>query len=76
MPNVFTPADKFSEMSATNKQAMEAMKNMRSGGDPTKNYVQGKDGKYYAEGTGEKMNEDQITITNALSGNNAAFGWR
>ena len=76
VPNVFTPADKFSEMSATNKQAMEAMKNMRSGGNPTKNYVQGKDGKYYAEGTGEKMNEDQITITNALSGNNAAFGWR
>ena len=75
VPNVFTPEDKFSEMSATNKQAMEAMKNMRSGGDPTKNYVQGKDGKYYAEGTGEKMNEDQITITNALSGNNAAFGW-
>ena len=29
-----------------------------------------------AEGTGEKMNEDQVTITNALSGNNAAFGWR
>ena len=76
VPNVFTPADKFSEMSATNKQAMEAMKNMRSGGNPTKNYVQGKDGKYYAEGTGEKMNEDQVTITNALSGNNAAFGWR
>lgn len=76
VPNVYTPADKFSEMSTTNKQAMEAMKNMRSGGDPTKNYVQGKDGKYYAEGTGEKMNEDQVTITNALSGNNAAFGWR
>lgn len=76
VPNVFTPEDKFSEMSATNKQAMEAMKNIRSGGNPTKNYVQGKDGKYYAEGTGEKMNEDQITITNALSGNNAAFGWR
>ena len=76
VPNVFTPADKFSEMSATNKQAMEAMKYIRSGGNPTKNYVQGKDGKYYAEGTGEKMNEDQITITNALSGNNAAFGWR
>ena len=76
VPNVFTPADKFSEMSATNKQAMDAMTNIRSGGNPTKNYVQGKDGKYYAEGTGEKMNEDQITITNALSGNNAAFGWR
>lgn len=76
VPNVYTPADKFSEMSTTNKQAMEAMKNVRSGGDPTKNYVQGKDGKYYAEGTGEKMNEDQVTITNALSGNNAAFGWR
>lgn len=76
VPNVYTPADKFSEMSTTNKQAMEVMKNMRSGGDPTKNYVQGKDGKYYAEGTGEKMNEDQVTITNALSGNNAAFGWR
>lgn len=76
VPNVYTPEDKFSEMSTTNKQAMEAMKNMRSGGDPTKNYVQGKDGKYYAEGTGEKMNEDQVTITNALSGNNAAFGWR
>ena len=75
VPNVFTPADKFSEMSTINKQAMEAMKNIRSGGNPTKNYVQGKDGKYYAEGTGEKMNEDQITITNALSGNNAAFGW-
>ena len=76
VPNVFTPADKFSEMSTTNKQAMDAMTNIRSGGNPTKNYVQGKDGKYYAEGTGEKMNEDQITITNALSGNNAAFGWR
>lgn len=76
VPNIYTPEDKFSEMSTTNKQAMEAMKNMRSGGNPTKNYVQGKDGKYYAEGTGEKMNEDQITITNALSGNNAAFGWR
>ena len=76
VPNVYTPADKFSEMSATNKQAMDAMTNIRSGGNPTKNYVQGKDGKYYAEGTGEKMNEDQITITNALSGNNAAFGWR
>lgn len=76
VPNVYTPADKFSEMSTINKQAMEAMKNVRSGGDPTKNYVQGKDGKYYAEGTGEKMNEDQVTITNALSGNNAAFGWR
>lgn len=76
VPNVYTPEDKFSEMSTTNKQAMEAMKNMRSGGNPTKNYVQDKDGKYYAEGTGEKMNEDQVTITNALSGNNAAFGWR
>ena len=76
VPNVFTPEDKFSEMSTANKQAMEAMKNIRSGGNPTKNYVQGKDGKYYAEGTGEKMNEDQVTITNALSGNNAAFGWR
>lgn len=76
VPNVYTPADKFSEMSATNKQAMDAMTNIRSGGNPTKNYIQGKDGKYYAEGTGEKMNEDQITITNALSGNNAAFGWR
>ena len=76
VPNVYTPEDKFNEISTTNKQAMDAMKNMRSGGDPTKNYVQGKDGKYYAEGTGEKMNEDQITITNALSGNNAAFGWK
>ena len=76
VPNVYTPEDKFSKMSTANKQAMEAMKNVRSGGDPTKNYVQGKDGKYYAEGTGEKMNEDQVTITNALSGNNAAFGWR
>lgn len=76
VPNIFTPADKFSEMNDINKQAMDAMTNIRSGGNPTKNYVQGKDGKYYAEGTGEKMNEDQITITNALSGNNAAFGWR
>lgn len=76
VPKTYTPADKFSEMNGTNKQAMDAMTNIRSGGDPTKNYVQGKDGKYYAEGTGEKMNEDQITITNALSGNNAAFGWR
>lgn len=76
VPNVYTPADKFSKMNTANKQAMEAMTNIRSGGDPTKNYVQGKDGKYYAEGTGEKMNEDQVTITNALSGNNAAFGWR
>lgn len=76
VPNVYTPEDRFSKMSTANKQAMEAMKNVRSGGDPTKNYVQGKDGKYYAEGTGEKMNEDQVTITNALSGNNAAFGWR
>lgn len=76
VPNVYTPEDRFSKMSTANKQAMEAMKNVRSGGNPTKNYVQGKDGKYYAEGTGEKMNEDQVTITNALSGNNAAFGWR
>ena len=76
VPKIYTPADKFSEMNDINKQAMDAMKNIRSGGDPTKNYVQGKDGKYYAEGTGEKMNEDQVTITNALSGNNAAFGWR
>lgn len=76
VPNVYTPEDKFSEMHDINRQAMNAMKYMRSGGNPTKNYVQGKDGKYYAEGTGEKMNEDQITITNALSGNNAAFGWR
>lgn len=76
VPKTYTPADKFSEMNDINKQAMDAMTNIRSGGDPTKNYVQGKDGKYYAEGTGEKMNEDQITITNALSGNNAAFGWR
>lgn len=76
VPKTYTPADKFSEMNDINKQAMNAMTNIRSGGDPTKNYVQGKDGKYYAEGTGEKMNEDQITITNALSGNNAAFGWR
>lgn len=67
VPNVYTPEDKFSEMSTTNKQAMEAMKNMRSGGNSTKNYVQGKDGKYYAEGTGEKMNEDQLTIINALN---------
>ena len=73
VPKIYTPADKFSEMNDINKQAMDAMKNIRSGG---KNYVQGKDGKYYAEGTGEKMNEDQVTITNALSGNNAAFGWR
>ena len=76
VPKIYTPADKFSEMNDINKQAMDAMKNIRSGGDPTKNYVQGKDGKYYAEGTGEKMNEDQVTITNALSGNKAAFGWR
>ena len=76
VPKTYTPADKFSEMNDINKQAMDAMTNIRSGGNPTKNYVQGKDGKYYAEGTGEKMNEDQITITNALSGNNAAFGWR
>lgn len=76
VPKTYTPANKFSEMNDINKQAMDAMTNIRSGGDPTKNYVQGKDGKYYAEGTGEKMNEDQITITNALSGNNAAFGWR
>lgn len=76
VPNVYTPEDKFSKMNDINKQAMDAMKYIRSGGNPTKNYVQGKDGKYYAEGTGEKMNEDQITITNALSGNNAAFGWR
>lgn len=76
VPKTYTPADKFSEMNDINKQAMDAMTNIRSGGDPTKNYVQDKDGKYYAEGTGEKMNEDQITITNALSGNNAAFGWR
>ena len=76
VPKIYTPADKFSEMNDINKQAMDAMKNIRSGGDPTKNYVQGKDGKYYAEGTGEKMKEDQVTITNALSGNNAAFGWR
>lgn len=67
VPNVYTPADKFSEMSTTNKQAMEAMKNMRSGGNSTKNYIQGKDGKYYAEGTGEKMNEDQLTIINAIN---------
>lgn len=67
VPNVYIPADKFSEMSTTNKQAMEAMKNMRSGGNSTKNYVQGKDGKYYAEGTGEKMNEDQLTIINAVN---------
>ena len=76
VPKIYTPEDKFSEMNGINKQVMDAMKNIRSGGDPTKNYVQGKDGKYYAEGTGEKMNEDQVTITNALSGNNAAFGWR
>lgn len=76
VPNVYTPEDKFSEMHDINRQAMNAMKYIRSGGNPTKNYVQGKDGKYYAEGTGEKMNEDQVTITNALSGNNAAFGWR
>lgn len=76
VPKTYTPANKFSEMNDINKQVMDAMTNIRSGGDPTKNYVQGKDGKYYAEGTGEKMNEDQITITNALSGNNAAFGWR
>lgn len=76
VPKTYTPANKFSEMNDINKQAMNAMINIRSGGDPAKNYVQGKDGKYYAEGTGEKMNEDQITITNALSGNNAAFGWR
>lgn len=76
VPNVYTPEDKFSEMHDINRQAMNTMKYMRSGGNPTKNYVQGKDGKYYAEGTGEKMNEDQITITNALSGNNVAFGWR
>ena len=67
VPNVYTPEDKFSKMSTANKQAMEAMKNMRSGGDPTKNYVQGKDDKYYAEDTGEKMNEDQLTITNAVN---------
>lgn len=67
VPNIYTPEDKFSEMSTTNKQAMEAMKNMRSGGNSTKNYVQGKDGKYYAEGTGEKMNEDQLTIINAVN---------
>lgn len=76
VPNVYTPEDKFSEMHDINRQAMNAMKYIRSGGNPTKNYVQGKDGKYYAEGTGEKMDEDQVTITNALSGNNAAFGWR
>lgn len=76
VPKTYTPEDKFSEMNDINKQAMDAMKNIRSGGNPTKNYVQGKDDKYYAEGTGEKMNEDQVTITNALSGNNAAFGWR
>lgn len=76
VPKTYTPEDKFSEMHDINRQAMNAMKYMRSGGNPTKNYIQGKDGKYYAEGTGEKMNEDQITITNALSGNNAAFGWR
>lgn len=76
VPKTYIPADKFSEMNDINKQVMDAMTNIRSDGDPTKNYVQGKDGKYYAEGTGEKMNEDQITITNALSGNNAAFGWR
>lgn len=73
VPNVYTPADKFSEMNDINKQAMNAMTNIRSGGDPTKNYVQGKDGKYYAEGTGEKMNEDQIIISNAV---NNPFGWR
>lgn len=67
VPNVYTPEDKFSKMNDINKQAMEAMKNMRSGGDPTKNYVQGKDDKYYAEDTGEKMNEDQLTITNAVN---------
>lgn len=67
VPNVYTPEDKFSAMSTTNKQAMEAMKYIRSGGNPTKNYVQGKDGKYYAEGTGEKMNEDQLTIINAVN---------
>lgn len=76
VPKTYTPAREFSKMNDINKQAMNAMINIRSGGDPAKNYVQGKDGKYYAEGTGEKMNEDQITITNALSGNNAAFGWR
>lgn len=67
VPNVYIPEDKFSEMNDINKQAMEAMKNMRSGGNPTKNYVQGKDDKYYAEDTGEKMNEDQLTITNAVN---------
>lgn len=67
VPNVYIPEDKFSKMSTANKQAMEAMKNMRSGGNPTKNYIQGKDDKYYAEGTGEKMNEDQLTITNAVN---------
>ena len=76
VPKTYTPEDKFSEIHDINRQAMNAMKYIRSGGNPTKNYVQGKDGKYYAEGTGEKMNEDQVTITNALSGNNAAFGWR
>lgn len=76
VPSVYIPENKFSEMNDINKQAINAMKIIRSGGDPTKNYVQGKDSKYYAEGTGEKMNEDQVTITNALSGNNAAFGWR
>ncbi len=64
----------FINMSDINKQAMQAMRNMRSGGDTTKNYVKGNDGKYYAEGTGDKMNEDQIIINKALSGNNAAFG--
>lgn len=74
VPQSEVSADVFSEMNDINGQAMQAMLNMRSGGNPTKNYVKGKDGKYYAEGTGEKMNEDQITINKALSGSNAAFG--
>ncbi len=74
VPQSEVSADVFSKMNDINGQAMQAMLNMRSGGNPTKNYVKGKDGKYYAEGTGEKMNEDQITITKALSGSNAAFG--
>ena len=36
VPKIYTPADKFSEMNDINKQAMDAMKNIRSGGDPTK----------------------------------------
>lgn len=74
VPQSEVSADVFSKMNGINGQAMQAMLNMRSGGNPTKNYVKGKDGKYYAEGTGEKMNEDQITINKALSGSNAAFG--